>query len=272
MIRADFGPGMADLRFSASGTFPKTIVILADCERLEMPWSFGSYASEVRIYAPAGSKGWETAKAAIAGTYGTLSEDQLLEYTPLSATLSAAGAVEPGTVVPLKATAQGGVRGDKLFRFTEGLRTASGRCCRIGRPPTRSTAGRRLHQFLGSRRGPRCHVADRDARRAAVGLAEKSGARRSWRRGSPCPSWPPASRLPSCPRLRASGCATAPPSRAPRARPTRRTAPRAIPYVRRSRVQRGCPRGHGRWRRRRTRRAASLPCAWRRRRPKSCRR
>lgn len=84
-----------------------------------MPWSFGSYASEVRIYAPAGSKGWETAKAAIAGTYGTLSEDQLLEYTPLSATLSAAGAVEPGTVVPLKATAQGGVRGDKLFRFTE---------------------------------------------------------------------------------------------------------------------------------------------------------
>ena len=84
-----------------------------------MPWSFGSYASEVRIYAPAGSRGWETAKAAIAGTYGTLSEDQLLEYTPLSATLSAAGAVEPGTVVPLKATAQGGVRGDKLFRFTE---------------------------------------------------------------------------------------------------------------------------------------------------------
>ena len=84
-----------------------------------MPWSFGSYASEMRIYAPAGSKGWETAKAAIAGTYGTLSEDQLLEYTPLSATLSAAGAVEPGMVVPLKATAQGGVRGDKLFRFTE---------------------------------------------------------------------------------------------------------------------------------------------------------
>lgn len=119
MQTAYFGPGMTDLRFSASGTFPKTIVIPADCERLEMPWSFGSYASEVRIYAPAGSKGWETAKAAIAGTYGTLSEDQLLEYTPLSATLSAAGAVEPGTVVPLKATAQGGVRGDKLFRFTE---------------------------------------------------------------------------------------------------------------------------------------------------------
>ncbi len=119
MQTAYFGPGMADLRFSASGTFPKTIVIPADCERLEMPWSFGSYASEVRIYAPAGSKGWETAKAAIAGTYGTLSEDQLLEYAPLSATLSAAGAVEPGTVVPLKATAQGGVRGDKLFRFTE---------------------------------------------------------------------------------------------------------------------------------------------------------
>ena len=119
MQTAYFGPGMTDLRFSASGTFPKTIVIPADCERLEMPWSFGSYASEVRIYAPAGSKGWETAKAAIAGTYGTLSEDQLLEYTPLSATLSAAGAVEPGMVVPLKATAQGGVRGDKLFRFTE---------------------------------------------------------------------------------------------------------------------------------------------------------
>lgn len=58
-------------------------------------------------------------RPAIAGTYGTLSEDQLLEYTPLSATLSAAGAVEPGMVVPLKATAQGGVRGDKLFRFTE---------------------------------------------------------------------------------------------------------------------------------------------------------
>ena len=119
MQTAYFGPGMTDLRFSASGTFPKTIVIPADCERLEMPWNFGSYASEVRIYAPAGSRGWETAKAAIAGTYGTLSEDQLLEYTPLSATLSAAGAVEPGTVVPLKATAQGGVRGDKLFRFTE---------------------------------------------------------------------------------------------------------------------------------------------------------
>ena len=119
MQTAYFGPGMTDLRFSASGTFPKTIVIPADCERLEMPWNFGSYASEVRIYAPAGSRGRETAKAAIAGTYGTLSEDQLLEYTPLSATLSAAGAVEPGTVVPLKATAQGGVRGDKLFRFTE---------------------------------------------------------------------------------------------------------------------------------------------------------
>lgn len=119
MQTAYFGPGMTDLRFSASGTFPKTIVIPADCERLEMPWNFGSYASEVRIYAPAGSRGWETAKAAIAGTYGTLSEDQLLEYTPLSATLSAAGAVDPGTVVPLKATAQGGVRGDKLFRFTE---------------------------------------------------------------------------------------------------------------------------------------------------------
>lgn len=119
MQTAYFGPGMTDLRFSASGTFPKTIVIPADCERLEMPWNFGSYASEVRIYAPAGSRGWETAKAAIAGTYGTLSEDQLLEYTPLSATLSAAGAVEPGTVVPLKATAQGGVHGDKLFRFTE---------------------------------------------------------------------------------------------------------------------------------------------------------
>lgn len=119
MQTAYFGPGMTDLRFSASGTFPKTIVVPADCERLEMPWNFGSYASEVRIYAPAGSRGWETAKAAIAGTYGTLSEDQLLEYTPLSATLSAAGAVEPGMVVPLKATAQGGVRGDKLFRFTE---------------------------------------------------------------------------------------------------------------------------------------------------------
>ena len=119
MQTAYFGPGMTDLRFSASGTFPKTIVIPADCERLEMPWNFGSYASEVRIFAPAGSRGWETAKAAIAGTYGALSEDQLLEYTPLSATLSAAGAVEPGTVVPLKATAQGGVRGDKLFRFTE---------------------------------------------------------------------------------------------------------------------------------------------------------
>lgn len=119
MQTAYFGPGMTDLRFSASGTFPKTIVIPADCERLEMPWGFGSYASEVRIYAPAGSKGWETAKAAIAGTRGALSEDQLLEYTPLSASLSAAGAVEPGTVVPLKATAQGGVRGDKLFRFTE---------------------------------------------------------------------------------------------------------------------------------------------------------
>ena len=119
MQTAYFGPGMTDLSFSASGTFPKTIVIPADCEKLEMPWSFGSYTSEVRIYAPAGSKGWETAKAAIAGTYGTLSEDQLLEYTPLSATLSAAGAVESGTVVPLKATAQGGVHGDKLFRFTE---------------------------------------------------------------------------------------------------------------------------------------------------------
>ena len=119
MQTAYFGPGMTDLSFNASGTFPKTIVIPADCEKLEMPWSFGSYASEVRIYAPAGSKGWETAKAAIAGTYGTLSEDQLLEYTPLSVTLSAVGAVEAGTVTPLKATAQGGVRGDKQFRFTE---------------------------------------------------------------------------------------------------------------------------------------------------------
>ncbi len=119
MQTAYFGPGMTDLSFNASGTFPKTIVIPADCEKLEMPWSFGSYASEVRIYAPAGSKGWETAKAAIAGTYGTLSEDQLLEYTPLSVTLSAVGAVEAGTVTPLKATAQGGVRGDKRFRFTE---------------------------------------------------------------------------------------------------------------------------------------------------------
>ncbi len=119
MQTAYFGPGMTDLSFSASGTFPKTIVIPADCEKLEMPWSFGSYASEVRIYAPAGSKGWETAKAAIAGTYGSLSEDQLLEYTSLSVTLSAVGAVEAGTVTPLKAEATGGVHGDKQFRFVE---------------------------------------------------------------------------------------------------------------------------------------------------------
>lgn len=137
MQTAYFGPGMTDLRFSASGTFPKTIVIPADCERLEMPWSFGSYASEVRIYAPAGSKGWETAKAAIAGTYGTLSEDQLLEYTPLSATLSAAGAVEPGMVVPLKATARAACVVTSCSASRRCLRTASGRCCRIGRPPTR---------------------------------------------------------------------------------------------------------------------------------------
>ena len=119
MQTAYFGPGMTKLDFGASGTFPKVLVVPADLETLETPWNFGNYASEVRIYAPAGSKGWETAKAAIAGTYGSLSEDQLLEYTPLSVALSAVGAVEAGTVTPLKAEATGGVRGDKQFRFVE---------------------------------------------------------------------------------------------------------------------------------------------------------
>lgn len=120
MQSAYFGPGMTKISFSASETCPKILVVPADLESLEFGWNIGGYASDVRIYAPAGSQGYDVAKTAMQGTYGSLDpEHQLLAYTPLSVSLAATGAVEPGQVTPVTATAQGGVNGAKEFRFVE---------------------------------------------------------------------------------------------------------------------------------------------------------
>ena len=65
MQSAYFGPGMTKISFSASETCPKILVVPADLESLEFGWNIGGYASDVRIYAPAGSQGYDVAKAAM---------------------------------------------------------------------------------------------------------------------------------------------------------------------------------------------------------------
>ena len=115
---AYFGPGVKKLTFDGGGTVPKILVVPGDLESLSFPWSIGSYASDIRIYAPAGSAGYDVAKAAMDGTYGTLdSSMQLKEYTPLDVSVAADAALAPGATVNLQATAEGGVDGAKEFRF-----------------------------------------------------------------------------------------------------------------------------------------------------------
>ncbi|MCR5582061.1 MAG: leucine-rich repeat protein, partial [Eggerthellaceae bacterium] len=111
---AYFGSGMTNLDFSLSGA-PNTLVVAEDTARLNLG---SADASAITVYAPAGSAGYETAKAALEAI-GADPATQLKEYEGLTASLSITGVVDGGAVVSVQAESAGGVEGAVSYRFVQ---------------------------------------------------------------------------------------------------------------------------------------------------------
>ena len=112
---AYFGEGMTSLKFDQSGA-PGTLVVPASLISLDLAGNAAN-PSAVTVYAPAGSNGYNVAKAELEAI-GADPAKQLKEYTPLSATLKLSGIPEDG-VYPLVADTTGGVEGAKAYRFVQ---------------------------------------------------------------------------------------------------------------------------------------------------------
>ena len=112
---AYFGEGMTSLTFDRSGA-PGTLVVPASLTSLDLSGNAAN-PSAVTVYAPAGSNGYNVAKAALEAI-GADPTKQLKEYTPLTASLKLSGIPEGG-VYPLVAEATGGVEGAKAYRFVQ---------------------------------------------------------------------------------------------------------------------------------------------------------
>lgn len=112
---AYFGEGMTSLAFDQSGA-PGVLVVPGSLASLDLSGNAAN-PSAVTVYAPAGTTGYNVAKAALEAI-GADPAKQLKEYAPLTATLKLGGIPEDG-VYPLVAEAQGGVEGTKAYRFVQ---------------------------------------------------------------------------------------------------------------------------------------------------------
>ena len=112
---AYFGEGMTSLKFDQSGA-PGVLVVPATLASLDLSGNAGN-PTGVTVYAPAGTNGYNVAKAALEAI-GADPAKQLKEYSPLTATLKLGGIPEDG-VYPLVAEANGGVEGAKEYRFVQ---------------------------------------------------------------------------------------------------------------------------------------------------------
>ena len=112
---AYFGEGMTSLKFDQSGA-PGVLVVPATLASLDLSGNAANPAG-VTVYAPAGTNGYNVAKAALEAI-GADPAKQLKEYSPLTATLKLGGIPESG-VYPLVAEANGGVDGAKEYRFVQ---------------------------------------------------------------------------------------------------------------------------------------------------------
>ena len=112
---AYFGEGMTSLKFDLSGA-PGVLVVPGSLASLDLSGNAANPAG-VTVYAPAGTNGYNVAKAALEAI-GADPTKQLKEYSPLTATLKLGGIPENG-VYPLVAEANGGVEGAKEYRFVQ---------------------------------------------------------------------------------------------------------------------------------------------------------
>lgn len=112
---AYFGEGMTSLKFDLSGA-PGVLVVPGSLASLDLSGNAANPAG-VTVYAPAGTNGYNVAKAALEAI-GADPAKQLKEYSPLTATLKLGGIPENG-VYPLVAQADGGVEGAKEYRFVQ---------------------------------------------------------------------------------------------------------------------------------------------------------
>lgn len=112
---AYFGEGMTSLKFNLSGA-PGVLVVPASLTSLDLSGNAANPFA-VTVYAPAGSTGYDVAKAALAAI-GADPERQLKAYEPLAATLKLGGIPADG-VYPLVADVTGGVEGAKAYRFVQ---------------------------------------------------------------------------------------------------------------------------------------------------------
>lgn len=112
---AYFGEGMTSLKFDQTGA-PGVLVVPGSLASLDLSGNAANPAG-VTVYAPAGTNGYNVAKAALEAI-GADPTKQLKEYSPLTATLKLGGIPENG-VYPLVAEANGGVEGAKEYRFVQ---------------------------------------------------------------------------------------------------------------------------------------------------------
>ena len=112
---AYFGEGMTSLKFDQTGA-PGVLVVPGSLASLDLSGNAANPAG-VTVYAPAGTNGYNVAKAALEAI-GADPAKQLKEYSPLTATLKLGGIPENG-VYPLAAEANGGVEGAKEYRFVQ---------------------------------------------------------------------------------------------------------------------------------------------------------
>lgn len=112
---AYFGEGMTSLKFDQTGA-PGVLVVPGSLASLDLSGNAANSAG-VTVYAPAGTNGYNVAKAALEAI-GANPAKQLKEYSPLAATLKLGGIPENG-VYPLVAEANGGVEGAKEYRFVQ---------------------------------------------------------------------------------------------------------------------------------------------------------
>lgn len=112
---AYFGEGMTSLKLDQSGA-PGVLVVPGSLTSLDLSGNAANPAG-VTVYAPAGTNGYNVAKAALEAI-GADPAKQLKEYSPLTATLKLGGIPENG-VYPLVAEANGGVEGAKEYRFVQ---------------------------------------------------------------------------------------------------------------------------------------------------------
>lgn len=112
---AYFGEGMTSLKFDQTGA-PGVLVVPGSLTSLDLSGNAANPAG-VTVYAPAGTNGYNVAKAALEAI-GADPAKQLKEYSPLTATLKLGGIPENG-VYPLVAEANGGVEGAKEYRFVQ---------------------------------------------------------------------------------------------------------------------------------------------------------